>query len=412
MAAENGHPQGSTAKFEAKRACAARGVSTGFLDDTLLIFDAKAKAIFALNPTAAFVWICMDDQLSLPQTIREFAKFFQVPDAIAEASVEETVSLFLARGWLEHGESTAPVSVQSNLQDPSANQSESRVPVLSGDAFEFGFELAGSTILVRAQSQADLEAARQVCLPLEPNVDSYDGLFEILDGEDGKRIIVDGAVAYNGLSPNQVSHAVIYQAKSFARSRVRLLMAIHAAAVTDGAGLVLIAGPSGAGKTTLTAALLRHGYSYLTEDTTLVDRETCRIIPVQACLCVKEGAWKVVSEIYPGLNQLPIHARLEGTLVRYLPPPAGGIAYPADQDLPVRALVFTKYRDDEPTSLKPISRIEALPKLDEAGYEIGDGFGPAEFDDFLKWFGGITTYELTVSTLPEAVEYIGQALRQ
>ena len=210
----------------------------------------------------------------------------------------------------------------------------------------------------------------------------------------------------------KVGHAVGYQAKAFVRSQVRLLIAIHAAAITDGQGCVLIAGPCGAGKTTLTAALLKEGYGYLTEDTTLIDRSTRNIIPSRASLCVKEGSWNVVSELYPAHSTLPVQSRLEGTPVRYLPPSDGAISSADQTDPFVKGLVFTKHRDDQGTSLKRIPRIDAIRKLEEAGYEVSDGFSNEEFQDFLTWYAQVETYEITVNSLPEAVSLVGRILKR
>jgi len=51
----------------------------------------------------------------------------------------------------------------------------------------------------------------------------------------------------------------------------RGILALHAAAVADGQGAVLLAGDSGAGKSALLAALLQRGWSLLSDDLAVVD---------------------------------------------------------------------------------------------------------------------------------------------
>jgi hypothetical protein len=61
-------------------------------------------------------------------------------------------------------------------------------------------------------------------------------------------------------------------------------IAIHAATLYSGDSAVLLLGPSGAGKTTLAAALSRRGFTLATDDVALVDPQTLILHPIPRCL--------------------------------------------------------------------------------------------------------------------------------
>lgn len=67
---------------------------------------------------------------------------------------------------------------------------------------------------------------------------------------------------------------------------------LHAAAVARDRRLVLLAGESGAGKTTLTLALLEEGWTYLSDDVSPISHATGLVHPFPKPLGVKDpGAW-------------------------------------------------------------------------------------------------------------------------
>ncbi|MDQ4123968.1 MAG: hypothetical protein M3134_00005, partial [Actinomycetota bacterium] len=68
--------------------------------------------------------------------------------------------------------------------------------------------------------------------------------------------------------------ALRYGMLELCERRLESFVTLHAAAVARGGELVLLAGESGAGKTTLTLALLDAGWTYLSDDLAPVSVET------------------------------------------------------------------------------------------------------------------------------------------
>lgn len=136
------------------------------------------------------------------------------------------------------------------------------------------------------------------------------------------------------------------------------LLALHAACMIDDAGAVLLLGSPGAGKTTLSVALLAEGLSYGSDDVTLISNDGSSLgvpLPIGA----KEGAWPQIASSYGDLSGFPIHLRPDGQKVRYLVPPGPAVENPTA----VKAVVRLRRTGDSPPSIVSISSAEAMTEL-------------------------------------------------
>ena len=95
------------------------------------------------------------------------------------------------------------------------------------------------------------------------------------------------------------------------------LMALHAAALQHAGRICLLAGSSGVGKTTLSAALVRAGWRFGCDEIVLLGRDlSLRALPLPPC--IKADSFSLVETWFPELRATPEHNRLGGT-VKYLP---------------------------------------------------------------------------------------------
>lgn len=144
-----------------------------------------------------------------------------------------------------------------------------------------------------------------------------------------------------------VTDALRYRMLELCEERIEGFVTLHAAAVARDGKLVLIAGESGAGKTTLTLALLDAGWGYLTDDLAPVSTATGLVHPFPKPLGVKDpAAWEAVRDAFAGTS---------------LEPPDGSFLVPPSrwdvvtEPMEPRALLFTRYAAGADPELEPLS---------------------------------------------------------
>ena len=91
------------------------------------------------------------------------------------------------------------------------------------------------------------------------------------------------------------------------------LIILHAGSVAWQDQGVIFPSSGGAGKTTLTAALIRHGFDYINDDVIPVERNTGKLIPVPISLCIKSDSWPLLQHFYPELENLRSFGRNNGS---------------------------------------------------------------------------------------------------
>ncbi len=184
------------------------------------------------------------------------------------------------------------------------------------------------------------------------------------------------------------------------------LAMIHAMAVAHEGKAIIMSAPSGYGKNTLTAALLKAGYSYLGDDLVPIQRGNHHITPLLTSLSIKKGSWSVLDSHYPELNELPIYNSRERH-VRYLNPAK---YIKTELNLPVTALIFPQYKAGQDAMLKPISAIDALQRLLENEIWLGNPLKNDVVSEFLTWLSSIPMFSFSYSQLDQAVQKTSELL--
>lgn len=180
---------------------------------------------------------------------------------------------------------------------------------------------------------------------------------------------------------------------------------LHAGGVAAGGRAVALPGHMEAGKTTLTAGLVRAGLGYLTDEALAIDRETLLVHPYPKPLSIDPGAWAFFPELAPppapeddpfeyGQWQVP------ATEIR---PEA--LAGPC----PVVAVAFPRYEDGAETVLAPLSRGEALVELARNTFRFKERGAP-ELDLLAELARGVDCFRLTTGGLEAAVDLVAELL--
>jgi hypothetical protein len=163
----------------------------------------------------------------------------------------------------------------------------------------------------------------------------------------------------------------------------------------------LLPGAKGSGKSTLTAALVAAGFTYLTDELSLLTSGLGRFRAAPVSLGLKSGSWPLLATRFRGLEGLPKHRQADGREVRYLAPPRDA---PLDQRVhTAECLVFPQYEAGGPTELCSVGPVEALYRLAEAGYAVPDSLDDQRVQFLIDWVGQLDCYRLRMGDIASAV---------
>jgi len=373
-----------------------RGNDVFPFEDCLLVIPRREPRLFLLNPTARTIWEQLDRGRAPDEVTAALAARFDVPKDRVRADVDAILAEWRTHRLLAPGSPPAA--------SPADGEAMFRpVPPPGSFHSEHVYSLCGRPIRLRFEG-AEIEQA--VHPPLAhseiPSSRAPDGVDVLRDGT-GYLVVCNGDDIERAATLEEALGHVFGRILELSYPDAEWLAMMHAAAVGDESGAVVMAGDSGSGKSTLTAALVDAGRSYFSDDVVPLDSER-RIRPMPLGISVKEGSWPVLAALYPELGALPIHG---GRRRRYLPIARGRTG--PEEGLPVKSIVFPCYQPDQPTVLHSLNPLQLLSKLTQARSWLSlDG---RRFTATLRWIEETPGYELNHSSLEEGVLAVTGLLR-
>ena len=144
-------------------------------------------------------------------------------------------------------------------------------------------------------------------------------------------------------------------------------LGIHAGGVVRGGIAVALPAAMESGKSTLTAGLVRAGFSYLTDEAVLLDWETRTVIPFPKPISLDPGSWSLFSELEPDAPLPPGFKDSQW----HIPPDAiraASVAAPCR----IRYFVFPEYAEGATTRLTRLRRAEATIELSKNTFRFNE----------------------------------------
>jgi hypothetical protein len=158
---------------------------------------------------------------------------------------------------------------------------------------------------------------------------------------------------YDGECNGALALAVLDQTVRGLVEGARRGLVLHAGAVARGRKAILLPGDAGAGKTTLTAWLMGHGFDYLTDELVFLRDRSTVCEPFRRALNVKQGDGAALD----GIVELAVTTTALRTPQGYLvAPPRRRSSRAAAR---VHTLVFPRFRAGAAYSFGPISPAES-----------------------------------------------------
>jgi len=308
-------------------------------------------------------------------------------------------------------ESKAPSFIALSGQGPPIDSREDGSPIdfqsLEQDrqpVSQRTYRLSGIPFGIRFHS-TEIEAILQSVLGHveEPAATAPSHHFEVLIDGEVYCLRRDGIEVARETLPHSIRHALVFEIAKISYPELRWLIFLHAGAIRDGEGCVLLPGLPGCGKSTLTAALVHRGFQYVAEDIVPISRKGHLVAPVQTRIWLREGGWQALSREIPELQALPGSPRW-GREVRYLTPP--GIQRSLPDHLPVRCLAFPEYLPGQPPRISPLSAEDTLARLIQTGAWFGDSIDDTQIEELLDWIQATPSYQLRYGTFQDAISAI------
>lgn len=384
-----------------------RDVFLRFLDSQGLLFDSTVQKLYLANRSAAFIWCCFEEELRPDDAVRRLQETFGLTAVIAKAYVDDAIQEWTRLGLLGNAcqENAAPRGPDESWLASFCSE--------YGDSMPYPFvertcRLLDTHFAIRFVSETAHRDLASYLLPLATDkMPKTTVAIDVVENGRLRALVHNGRIIGKWGTPEEIVPILKLGLIRLAMEKSLDFGALHAAAVCrdDGGPCVLLPGPSGVGKSTLTAALLSEGLQSLGDDTVVLARETLDVRGVPFGICLKSGAWKLLAARFPSLLDQPIHSRLDGKRVRYLIPDTrrGDVL---EKPRPAAWIVFPQQPDGTCSELVPLSRADALRRLTAQFCPLGRGLDVQKLDQLIEWMRGIACYELRCATLEGSIDLI------
>jgi hypothetical protein len=283
--------------------------------DRLVVFDRATSVCHVLNPSAGLILDAVDGRRSVDDLVALLHDETGVDADRLRADVTDALTSFRAEGLVHPAGSHAPPEPpptrspgQPDPGDPRAARRQRWAPTVErllartdGVHTVGPVGLAGTTLVVRTSDEAVAAATEDLLAPLPrtpPGDGQAPGDDDEADPDDAEhtawlvppssggrwRVVLDGQVVSAAADGAEALETLMTQLNlvAIAGSTGRVLW--HAGAVERDGRVVVVAGESGRGKSTLTAALVQAGFAYVTDELVLLDPGTGRVAPYPKAL--------------------------------------------------------------------------------------------------------------------------------
>ena len=348
-----------------------------------ILFGSSGQAIFAVNDTAADIWGSLEEGTTPEAIACEIARC-GIGRPEADSYVETA---------LDEWERLGLLLPRAPLSSPSAHDHVSSTVAIAG---------LQARIVCPAACAFPVSA---VFRHLEVQTEAFDVLLQLAEHR-GRIHLFRDSDWIQSCSPDELPVILKGQLLTEVLGRGAYELAVHAAALLGNERMVLLCGNPGAGKTTLTMALVDAGFGFAADDVALLDSKG-RCVGLPFAPAVKAGAWPLLARYCPDLHAVPVFRRPDRRRVRFAVPRA--FAPPSPQA--VGSVILLRRGHDTKACLEPIDPASALRGLLNGAFAPGGELTGTAFDTLSKVVASAQCYCLAYSSLDDAVELIAKACR-
>lgn len=314
------------------------------LGEGAVLHSRISSAMVVTNALGMAVYRALSDGTS-PHSAA--ATFLGVSEAEARPIVEQALADWAETGLFE----TEP---RDFLETPSH-----RAAV---DPMVITYRLGPNAVTMVCEDRHLMDQIHGVLGPLDHTPGpGGDETVEILSEGDRYGIFRDGMPLFGRCGINAARYLVVRDMFERLAGRDRAAVSIHAGAVGQGGRALILAGSSGAGKTTLTLGLAQAGCDYLADDHVVLEDDAAHIVALPVRASAKARSWHL-EEVAPYLAAADQPTPRQG--VRPAAPPG---AVEMGSRHRVAALIFPGFSVDAPNTLERLKPEAAFLRFIDSG---------------------------------------------
>jgi hypothetical protein len=238
----------------------AEDVSWTWVEDQVLTLHARSRDVHVLNHTAAALFAALDGHTRLADIANGLAGTAEPsPEALGHCVVG--LGQLRAQGLVGDPEpSRGPASPIEPVADLTTQTTTAAIA---------GHQRLGPFAALRHRfvidSLIDIPSLQDLLAALRTDRRPL-GAYRISATEHGFTLLWDGIAVGSATTVSELPDLLMASVNRLAVASLSRLTAIHAAVVAGPNGAVLLAGPSGVGKSTLATRLVRAGFEYLGDE--------------------------------------------------------------------------------------------------------------------------------------------------
>lgn len=356
------------------------------VDHGAIIYEARRKRLYSLNAAAAFVWHAVKDGMSDTDAIAALAARYELEGGTAEdwfRSALDSFSAIAEEASDEKDEARPAFRPRPWLDAPAASYA------VLGQPVHVSAPPSAIAALDTMLGQLKIDGGGTVeDNDLWISVTRIDDQFLVESGGDPSTMETLGTLVAD------IERRIVQDAVP----RSGHFLSFHAALLGDQRQAMLLAAPSGSGKTTLAVALAAGGWTLLSDELGLIDRDL-RWRGLSLRPCIKSENEARIAQMFPAITAVPEHERF-GRRVKFLPVAMGlGSVCPT-------LVVFPKFAAGSPTTVAVVDPASGLERLLGQCVYVPPGFGEADVGRLLHWHRAVDYVEVTFGDVADAVAQV------
>jgi HprK-related kinase A len=184
---------------------------------------------------------------------------------------------------------------------------------------------------------------------------------------------------------------------------------IHSAVVEKNGIALALPGDPGAGKSTLCAMLALSDWRLLSDELTIIDRQTLKVRSIPRPISLKDQSIRLIKTRFPDTYMTePISETRKGDIA-YAKPHDSAVLN-VDQQAPIGMIIFPQYQAGSPLEVVPISKAYALAQLLDNTFNVGL-LGKEGFADAAQALANAKCFEVTYSSFDELLPWLDTQCR-